>query len=276
MADEMSAPVLGGASVHDLDSTAVGDAFRIFVCPCGDAPTRTLVVTDANGLFGLAVDTVRLMQIPALTPATLVVGVGYPQATSMVDTIDRRGRDLTPTPSSMFADSGGADRFLEFLRSELRPWIAERHPRAVDDLTYFGHSLGGLFGAHALLAGGDLFDRYILSSPSLWWDRGEVFDRARSRRDLRGSVFVGIGGLETDEGRRAEATNLPAGHPAKPPATFLDMVADTHRFVDLLRDTDASDLALEAVEIPDEYHATVPGIVLSRALRAFGHAGPGR
>ena len=79
---------LGSTEVHDLWSDAVNDTFRIFVGHCGADPQGVLLVTDANGLFGLTVDTVRLMQLPALVPSLLVVGVGYPDAANVIDTVE--------------------------------------------------------------------------------------------------------------------------------------------------------------------------------------------
>lgn len=272
----MAAP-LGGTEVHDLWSDAVGDTFRVFVGQCGPNPQAILFVTDANGLFGMAVDTIRLMQIPGLVPSLLVVGVGYPEAEAVIDTVEIRARDLTPTPSSHMPGSGHGDAFIEFVSSELRPWLAGRFPTAVDDLTYFGHSLGGLLGTYTLLTASPTFDRYIVSSPSLWWDDEVIFaiERRRAETDrLCSEVFFGIGSLETDEGRRREATNLEEGHPAKPPSGYLDMVGDLRRLIAQLAARDDPTLGITSVEIADEFHATVPGVVLSRALRSFHAAAP--
>lgn len=95
-----------------------------------------------------------------------------------------------------------------------------------------------------------------------------VFELARSESSgqFAPEVFFGIGTLETDAGRRLEAAKLPSGHPAKPPSVHLDMVDDMRRFVTELR---ASDRDVSSVEIPDEFHATVPGVILNRALRHF-------
>lgn len=278
--DDERRPVIGNAAGYDLHSSIVGDEFRVLVAECGAEPTCTLVVTDANGLFGLTVDTIRLMQLPALVGPVLVVGIGYPGAATLRNTIQLRGRDLTPTRSDMLRRSGGADDFAGFLQNELMPWIGDRYPRAAQDLTYFGHSLGGLFGAYALITRPHLFDHVIASSPSLWWDGEVIFDlervHARQSDRLAGDIFFGIGSLETDEGRRAEATHLPEGHPAKPPAARLDMVADLRRFVAQIDERGYGGLSMRSVEIPDEFHATVPAVVLSRALRYLhlGHPAP--
>ncbi len=266
-------PAIGSSEVHDLASAAVGDDFRIYVAESGNNPQGILLVTDGNGLFGLTVDTVRLMQIPGLIPSMTVVAVGYPNASTLLDTAQIRTRDLTPTHSAMFDKSGRADNFIKFLSDELQPWLHNKFPKAANDITYFGHSLGGLFGTYVLLTQAALFDRFILSSPSLWWDREMMFrieqERSTTEVDLHASVFFGIGSLETDEGRRAEAANLAPGHPFKPPPGHLDMVDDVRRFTSRLASRRYPMLDLHTAEIADEFHATVPGITLSRALRHF-------
>jgi predicted alpha/beta superfamily hydrolase len=247
-------------------------ALRIFVGHCGEAPRTTLVLTDGNGFMGLAVDMVRLMQIPGLLPPMLVVGVGYPEAAVLTDTIDQRSRHLTPTPSRHREGSGHADAFLRALRTELFPWLDARFPGAGDRI-YFGHSLGGLFGAHALLTAPDTFGRYIVSSPSLWWDHHVVFEREEQRAathdDLPARVYLGIGALETDEGRRLETANLPPDHPDRAARTYLDMVADVARFASALGSRRYPSLELTCRVFHDEFHATAAGVVLTHGLRRF-------
>lgn len=266
-------PEIGGAEVHDLWSPEVGDTFRVFVGHCGPEPQATIMVTDGNGLFGLTVDTVRLMQIPGLLPALTVVAIGYPDAQIVWDTVDLRNRDLTPTQWPVFPGSGGANRFLDFIRSTLFDWISERLPAALETRVYFGHSLGGLFGTYALLDPRPPFSHFILSSPSLYWDGYAVFDReaewSASPPDHKLQAFFGIGGLETDEGRRLEGRDLPDGHPRKPPATHLDMVDDLLRFTEQLRARRLHRLDVTVEVYPDEYHATVPALVLAHGLRRF-------
>jgi predicted alpha/beta superfamily hydrolase len=264
---------LGDVEVHDLWSEAVGDHFRVFIGRCGEQPVATLFVTDANGWFAMAVDTVRMMQLPALLPDLLVVGIGYPTAATIADTITIRVRDLTPTSGHDLPGSGGAPAFLQFIRGELTPWLGRRFADALHRRIYFGHSLGGLFGVHALFAEPAAFDAFIISSPSLWWDHyvaGTQEEQwAVTHDDLAVQTYFGIGAQETDEGRRIEATNLPDGHPFKPPATYLDMVDDLERFTSVLRERGYPHLALTAEVFPDEFHATVPPVVLSRGLRCF-------
>lgn len=260
---------LGDVTVEDRWSDAVGDTLRVFSADChrGRDPAAVLVMTDANGFFGLAVDTVRSMQLVRLVPPLVIVGIGYPTAATLIDTIDVRARDLTPTHDPHFAMSGGADRFAQFLELELLPGIADQFPTARRTI-YFGHSLGGSFGAHLLYTKPQLFDRLILSSPSLWWDSHRLLARADDEVvKVPVEVVLGIGSEETDPGRRREAANLPDGHPAKPAAQTLDMVADMGRFEAALRHRSPA-VRVESTVVADEFHSTVAGAVLSRGLRA--------
>jgi len=153
-----------------------------------------------------------------------VVGVGYPAADTVADTIDIRTRDLTPTRWLAYPGSGGADGFLRFVRETLFDWIAHRFPSSLTSTIYFGHSLGGLFGVHALLGRGPSFSHSILSSPSLFWDHyamsGRERQRAETTRDLVANAFFGIGALETDEGRRLEGQHASSAQGARPPIVY--------------------------------------------------------
>src|SRR5262245_62975058 len=101
----------------------------------------------------MAVDIIRLRRY-AHIPDLLVVGVGY--RTPDDDENERlSGRDFTASvgPASEGFDpalTGGADRFLGFLRDELRPWVEGRYDVDSSDSTFFGYSLGGLFATHVL------------------------------------------------------------------------------------------------------------------------------
>lgn len=191
-------PALGATEVVDLWSDDVGDTFRIFVGRCGPQPEMAVVVVDGNGLFGLTVDAVRLMQVPGLLPSLVVVGVGYPGTPTVADTVGIRERDLAPTAWPAFPGSGGAARFLRFVRGPVLDQLGRRFAGCLDTTVFFGHSLGGLFGTWALLQVPPPFTHFILSSPSLFWDRYAVMaeeeTRAAAGSDLAASVYFGIGG----------------------------------------------------------------------------------
>jgi predicted alpha/beta superfamily hydrolase len=271
---------LAGTEVHYLRSSHVGAEFKIFVGHCevvGTRPASVLYVTDANGYFGTAVDVIRGMQLACHLPSLLVVGIGY-RAGALGETIPVRARDLTPSHDRAFAQlfperaaGGGAANLLAFIRDELMPWVNSRYNVDPDDTTYFGHSLGGLFGTWVLLHKPATFKRYAIGSPSLWWDDGMIFRHedsyAQHHDDLAAKVFFGIGADETQDGRAREAVNLPEEQRRIATAWYIDMVADMTRFVDRLDRRRYASLQLHHVVLPDEFHVTVAPLVLSRGLR---------
>ncbi|HEX5614928.1 MAG TPA: alpha/beta hydrolase-fold protein [Acidimicrobiia bacterium] len=273
---------LAGTEVHSLRSEHVGDDFKIFVGHCGRSTDRALPVlylTDANGFFGATVDAVRSMQLSRLLPPLLVVGIGYPRGT-LADTVDLRARDLTPTTDDAFArvypsdtGTGGASRFLAFIRDELMPWVASNYRIDAHDATYFGHSLGGLFGTYAMLTEPTTFTRYIVASPSYWWDRETIFrledEYAATNDDLPARAFFGIGADEDHAGRITEATNMPDAERAIAQKYSFDMVEQMQRFVARVTSRGYRNLDATTRVFADEFHCTVAPLVLSRGLRSL-------
>jgi predicted alpha/beta superfamily hydrolase len=262
-----------------LQSEHVGDEFKIFVGHCGSAdaePLAALYVTDANGIFGTAVDMVRFMRLSAHLPPMLVIGIGYRMG-GIAETTAVRTRDFTPTVDRGFAEyfpsqsrMGGASRFLAFIRDELQPWVAQ-HYRVGDDATFFGHSQGGLFGTYVMFTEPETFRRYAIGSPSLWWDADMMFDYearyAETHDDLAADAFFSVGAFEDHDGRQREAGRLPDAERAAAGLRYIDMVADTERMVGQLRSRNYPSLHVESAVLGDEFHLTVPSLNLSRALR---------
>ncbi len=101
-------------------------------------------------------------------PPSIVVGIAN---------VDRK-RDFT-FPSSVevekldFPTTGGSEKFIKFLEKELIPTIDKNFP--VDsNRTIIGQSLGGLVATEILSSRPQLFQNYILVSPSLWWSNREL------------------------------------------------------------------------------------------------------
>jgi predicted alpha/beta superfamily hydrolase len=72
-----------------------------------------------------------------------------------------------------------------------------------DQRTYFGTSLGGLFGTYVLFTAPELFSNYIIGSPSFWYDDGIMFQFEKrfteDHADLSARVFYAVGELEETE-----------------------------------------------------------------------------
>ena len=108
-----------------------------------------------------------------------------------VQTKDRRA-ELTPQASDArylraFPGSGGAERFREFLETEVLPFVAGRF-RTGPRRALMGESLAGLFVVDTLLNQPSLFHDYVAISPSLWWDdRRSLHDAANRLRAFGGT-----------------------------------------------------------------------------------------
>ncbi len=210
--NEWQPVVLPHAEQHDVHSRHTGRAYRIFISrPQHEPPPDgypVLYVLDGNALFpGLAIQAQALEDRPdpSLRNSVLVVGIGYP-GDKLYD-FKARAEDYTPEagdrqrlPGREPPPSGGAERFLSFIETELKPMIAERYPVNLGRQTLFGHSYGGLFTLYTLLNRPQAFQRYVAASPSIWWYQGYV-ERAVERLEqqtqpLNAHLLVTAGGAE--------------------------------------------------------------------------------
>lgn len=281
----------------DLASHSVGDTFRVFVArplfaPAGRHPL--ILATDGNTAFSLVTSIQRTLALGADVPAALVVGVGYPTEAGFAQAIQKRNRDYSPTDGGEYARAilgtnvePGAAKFLSFATEELLPTLRERYSVDTDDSTLVGMSLGGLLGAWTLLTAPSTFRRYVLGSPALFWNNEEVWqweaECAQTREDIRATVFVGAGALETAPATRENAVAIAEHGPAhlRDRARATIAWCDRHGWPRLaemvpeltskLQSRRYASLENQGQVMPDETHLSSPPGVISRGLRyVFG------
>ncbi|MEL7560939.1 alpha/beta hydrolase [Stutzerimonas chloritidismutans] len=187
-ADEWTSVVLPQTEQRDIHSHNTGDDYRIFIsqpqqpAPPGGYPV--LYVLDGNALFPMLAVQANARESrpdPATRASVVVVGIGYP-GDALYD-VDRRARDYTPPAKAAKHDRedaryGGADQFLAFVRTELKPLIEARYPINPHRQTLFGHSHGGLLTLYALMTQPDAFQNYLAASPSIWWNDGQLLEQS--------------------------------------------------------------------------------------------------
>lgn len=160
-----------------------------------------MILNDATLVTGLAQSTFDCLTMLQEIPEAIVVGITYPHDNTLA-LARSRFRDMTPTHSDGFDPSGKADSYIAFIKNELLPYIENNYRVDTTDKCFFGHSLGGLLGAHILIDQPDLFNRYILGSPSLWWDNFEVVKRLSNKSSLPAgnvkAIYTYVGGEEGD------------------------------------------------------------------------------
>ena len=100
-------------------------------------------------------------------------------------------------------EAGGAENFLDFLNDDIKALVNSKFHIDTQDQTYCGFSLGGLFGLYTLFTSSDSFDRYVIGSPSIWWNDKYILkleeNYSKTNKNLTAKVFMSIGALEEED-----------------------------------------------------------------------------
>lgn len=166
-----------------------------------------------------------------ILPKSILVGIAN---------VDRK-RDFT-FPTSVSQDkiesptSGGSENFISFIEKELQPFI-EKNYKTNSFKTIIGQSLGGLLATEILFKKPALFTRYIIVSPSLWWNNESLLSTkpilSNSSSVQPTSVYIAVG----NEGKI--------------------MKNDAHRLISILRSYLPKKTVIHFQYFPHEDHATI-------------------
>ncbi|AMM50786.1 esterase [Rufibacter sp. DG15C] len=181
-------------------------------------------------------------------PKSIVVGIAN---------IDRR-RDFT-YPTTVAADqgryktAGQSAKFISFLETELQPFI-DRHYKTTKSKTVIGQSLGGLLVTEVLFMKPTLFNKYIIISPSIWWDNGSLLAQTsvalQESFNQKTEVYIGVG----KEG-------------LTPSDTPRVMEVDANLLYEKLRGAKNNQLTVYFDYLPQEDHATITHQAVFNAFR---------
>jgi predicted alpha/beta superfamily hydrolase len=172
-------------------------------------------LTDGNWYFGMVTYIVRPMGWLENTTDAIVVGIGYPEdqdpQEALYYSIERRFYDLSPSRDEGYekyygdklkrpVQTGGASHFLKFIKHELIPVIEQDYQADPQKRILLGHSLGGNFTIFALLEEPDLFNTYIIGSPSLAFGDRFIFKQeesyAKQHKKFAATVHLWMGDIE--------------------------------------------------------------------------------
>ncbi|WP_343697212.1 alpha/beta hydrolase-fold protein [Flavobacterium sp.] len=124
-------------------------------------------------------------------PKSIVVGIA---------TVDRK-RDFTfPTTiendKTKYPTTGHSDKFIAFIEKELQPFIDKKY-KTTNSKTIIGQSLGGLLETEILFKKPSLFNKYVIVSPSLWWDNGSILNQDseifKESFNLQTEIYIAVG-----------------------------------------------------------------------------------
>lgn len=251
-------PVIIGRG-FDVPSTLLGDVRRVNVMlPPGyeDEKSRGRRYPVLYLLDGGA-DWQDFMHIAGLVHQGSLWGGNEPMIVVGVESKDRRREFTTPSSDPKektdFPTNGGAEGFRRFLVDELRPQVdAAYRTNGVEGL--IGESLAGYFVLDTALRHGADFDRYIVVSPSLWWDRQSLAKQAARLLSVSAQAPRAIWLAGADEGGAMQ--------------TGLDMVTAA------LKAHPNPRVTWTYTPYPEETHATVYHPAATRGIRALFPAPP--
>lgn len=183
-------------------------------------------------------------------PPSIVVGIAN----------TNRKRDFT-FPSQVEAEkkrypsSGGSAKFIEFIEKELQPYI-EHNYKSAQDKTIIGQSLGGLLATEILFTQPKLFNRYIIISPSLWWNDGSLLKENPAMLNenftAKTDIYIGVG---------------KEGVWASTPTTPHVMEVDANLLADKIRGSKNKNVRVFFDYMPQEDHATSSHPAMFNAFR---------
>ena len=181
-------------------------------------------------------------------PESIVVGIAN---------INRK-RDFT-YPSSIeedkkqFPGTGHSEKFIAFIEKELQPFIAKEY-KVNDSKMIIGQSLGGLLATEILLKKPKLFNKYMIISPSLWWDNGSLLKQNSSMLSEGFSqstgIYIGVGKEGLSPG------NIPHV-----------MEVDANLLAEKLKAGKSKTVQVHFDYLPDEDHATITHQAIFNAFR---------
>jgi len=235
-------------------------------------PWPVLLVTDGNLAFPTAASTASILPIEPGGPLPVcVVGIGYPLSGdgANAEHLVLRNRDLTPVrdaswearmqaapPPFRFGNglqTGGGERFLDFIVEELIPWLGDNLPIDRSDCTLAGSSFGATLALHAMFTRPGAFARHLAVSPSLWWAGHHLVrlesDYAAAQSDLDTQLYLCVG--EAEEAQAPEAR----------------MVTAFEDFAQRLESRAYPSLRMRHEVLPGETHVSVFNAAISNGIR---------
>ncbi|WP_462156726.1 alpha/beta hydrolase [Pseudoalteromonas sp. GB56] len=202
-----------------------------------DSRYPVIYLTDAHYSFQTVSGATRFAMNSGTLPEAIIVAIGYSNEAKGPAS---RVRDYTPSrDSSWKLQTGEAGVHARFIREHVFPYIESQYRTEHSQRLYVGHSLGGLFGAYMALHEPDMFTGFVLSSPSIWFNKRAVLTLPFKPSKNPPKIYLSVGSLETPEHGEGE-----------------NMVEEAKKLEALLRTLPKSHTALKMKVIDDARHAT--------------------
>ena len=190
--------------------------YRLFIAvPEKPAPREgfpLVLLLDGNTTFKPAI---------RQAPDAVIVAIGY-STDKKKEIVKRRFYDLTsyapadkiPLRKGMEAPkTGGEEEFRSLIEKKILPEIFKHLPVNRNNITFFGHSLGGLFVMKSFLsAESQGFSTYCAADPSIWWNGHEFMEKLAAYNKpegLKSRLLIETSGIKTHHKNVTESNKKP-------------------------------------------------------------------
>ena len=190
--------------------------YRLFIAvPEKPAPREgfpLVLLLDGNTTFKPAI---------RQAPDAVIVAIGY-STDEKKEIVKRRFYDLTsyapadkiPLREGMEAPkTGGEEEFRSLIEKKILPEILMELPVNRANVTFFGHSLGGLFVMKSFLsAESHGFSTYCAADPSIWWNGHEFMEKLAAYNKpegLKSRLLIETSGIKTHHKNVTESNKKP-------------------------------------------------------------------
>jgi hypothetical protein len=270
---------LPNSETRVLESEIVDDIYRLNIAlPEGyaqsDAYYPVVYAADGNRSIFTISQIATILTSSGELPPLILVGMGY-ESDDPGEIFAKRTRDYNPTPDEAHdrrymeqfnlesIETGGTDKFLSFIREELKPFINNNYRSDKGDTTYVGHSGGGTFGLYALFIRPDTFNRYVIGSPTIFRGDNALLsyerDYAANHNDLPARVFLLVGEREEIDDPLMSMFDVDPKE--------MKFVTNVKTLIGRLQDRNYPNLDLTSHIFEGETHLSVIPSTYSRGLR---------
>ena len=206
-------------------------------------PVIYLLDGSANEDFIHVVGVVQFLTMIEAMPKSIILGIAN---------VDRK-RDFT-FPTSVAQDkkdyptTGSSEKFMAFIEKEVQPFVEKKY-KTNKIKTIIGQSLGGLLATEVLLKKPNLFNNYIIVSPSLWWDNESLLAVApnllQNQTDHTIQVYISVG----SEGKIMEG--------------------DAKQLAEIIQTSGKKNWHTDFMPLPNETHLTILHNAVYKGLQAL-------
>ncbi|WP_348772774.1 alpha/beta hydrolase-fold protein [Pseudoalteromonas sp. MMG005] len=159
-----------------------------------DKSYPVIYLTDAWYSFQIVSGATRFPMNTGKMKEAIIVGISYSKGSKGPSS---RIRDYTHTEDSSWKfQTGKAKEHISFIEKSVFPFI-EKNYRVNESRTFVGNSLGGLLGAYILFTKADMFNNYVLGSPSVWFKDNDILKIKTDPNLNKHKVFIAVGANET-------------------------------------------------------------------------------